>query len=41
GWMDTMFGRGGSICGFNLHSLLVAVVGAILVLGVFRLLRRE
>ncbi|MCJ8704354.1 GlsB/YeaQ/YmgE family stress response membrane protein, partial [Escherichia coli] len=27
--------------GFNLHSFLVAVVGAILVLGVFRLLRRE
>ncbi|EII7707537.1 GlsB/YeaQ/YmgE family stress response membrane protein, partial [Escherichia coli] len=26
---------------FNLHSFLVAVVGAILVLGVFRLLRRE
>ncbi|EEW0769122.1 GlsB/YeaQ/YmgE family stress response membrane protein, partial [Shigella flexneri] len=25
----------------NLHSFLVAVVGAILVLGVFRLLRRE
>ena len=32
---------GGSISGFNLHSFLVAVVGAILVLGVFRLLRRE
>ncbi|HHI5975619.1 TPA: GlsB/YeaQ/YmgE family stress response membrane protein, partial [Escherichia coli] len=26
---------------FNLHSFLVAVVGAILVLGIFRLLRRE
>ena len=32
---------GGSISGFNLHSFLVAVVGAILVLGIFRLLRRE
>ena len=41
GWLATMFGIGGSISGFNLHSFLVAVVGAILVLGVFRLLRRE
>ena len=37
GWLATMFGIGGSISGFNLHSFLVA---AILVLGVFRLLRR-
>lgn len=41
GWLATMFGLGGTISGFNLHSFLVAVVGAILVLGVFRLLRRE
>ncbi|ABB66473.1 MULTISPECIES: GlsB/YeaQ/YmgE family stress response membrane protein [Shigella] len=41
GWLATMFGIGGSISGFNLHSFLVAVVGAILVLGLFRLLRRE
>ena len=40
GWLATMFGIGGTISGFNLHSFLVAVVGAILVLGVFRLLRR-
>ncbi len=33
GWLATMFGIGGSISGFNLHSFLVAVVGAILVLG--------
>ena len=31
---------GGNISGFDLHSFLVAVVGAIVVLGVFRLLRR-
>lgn len=37
GWLATMFGIGGSISGFNLHSFLVAVVGAILVLGIFRL----
>ncbi|EBS0850114.1 GlsB/YeaQ/YmgE family stress response membrane protein [Salmonella enterica subsp. enterica serovar Carno] len=40
GWLATMFGIGGSISGFNLHSFLVAVVGAIVVLVVFRLLRR-
>ena len=41
GWLATMFGIGGSISGFNLHSFLVAVVGAILVLRICRLLRRE
>lgn len=40
GWLATMFGVGGSVSGFNLHSFLVAVVGAIVVLAVFRLLRR-
>ncbi|ABX66829.1 Transglycosylase associated protein [Salmonella enterica subsp. enterica serovar Wandsworth str. A4-580] len=40
GWLATMFGIGGSISGFNLHSFLVAVVGAIVVLVIFRLLRR-
>ncbi|EBL1036751.1 GlsB/YeaQ/YmgE family stress response membrane protein [Salmonella enterica] len=39
GWLATMFGIGGSISGFNLHSFLVAVVGAIVVLVIFRLLR--
>ncbi|ENW0883640.1 GlsB/YeaQ/YmgE family stress response membrane protein [Salmonella enterica] len=40
GWLATMFGIGGSISGFNLHSFLVAVVGEIMVLVIFRLLRR-
>lgn len=40
GWLATMFGIGGSISGFNLHSFLVAVVGAIVVQVIFRLLRR-
>ncbi|GAS59153.1 GlsB/YeaQ/YmgE family stress response membrane protein [Salmonella enterica] len=40
GWVATMFGIGGRISGFNLHSFLVAVVGAIVVLVIFRLLRR-
>ncbi len=41
GWLATTFGIGGSVTGFNLHSFLVAVVGAIVVLAVFRLIRRE
>ena len=40
GWLSTVFGVGGSVSGFNLHSFLVAVVGAIVVLAIFRLLRR-
>lgn len=40
GWLATMFGIGGSISGFDLHSFLVAVVGAIVVLVIFRFLRR-
>jgi len=40
GWLATMFGFGGDVTGFNLHSFLVAVVGAIVVLAVFRMLRR-
>ncbi|MCS2147599.1 GlsB/YeaQ/YmgE family stress response membrane protein [Scandinavium sp. H11S7] len=40
GWLATMFGIG-SVSGFNMHSFLVAVVGAIVVLVVFRLLRRN
>ncbi len=40
GWLATMFGMG-SVNGFNMHSFLVAVVGAIVVLVVFRLLRRN
>ena len=41
GCLATMFGIGGDVSGFNLHSFLVAVVGAIVVLGVFRLVRRD
>ena len=41
GWLATTFGLGGSVSGFNLQSFLVAVVGAIVVLAVFRLIRRE
>ncbi|MGS9314650.1 GlsB/YeaQ/YmgE family stress response membrane protein [Salmonella enterica subsp. enterica serovar Infantis] len=40
GWLATMVGIGGSISGFNLHSFLVAVVGACVVRVIFRLLRR-
>lgn len=40
GWLATMFGYGGDITGFNMHSFIVAVIGAIVVLAVFRLVRR-
>lgn len=40
GWLATMFGLGGDVTGFNLQSFLVAVVGAIVVLLIFRLVRR-
>ena len=40
GWLATRFNFGGDVTGFNLHSFLVAVVGAIILLSVFRLLRR-
>lgn len=40
GWLATFFHIGGDVTGFNLASFLVAVVGAIVVLAVFRMLRR-
>lgn len=39
GWIATMLGMGG-ISGFDLRSLLVAVLGAVLLLWVYRLVTR-
>lgn len=39
GWLFVLFGRSG-VSGFNLHSLIVAVVGAIVVLLVYHGIRR-
>jgi len=39
GWLFSMFGAGG-VTGLNLYSLLVAVVGAIVVLVVYHAIRR-
>jgi uncharacterized membrane protein YeaQ/YmgE (transglycosylase-associated protein family) len=39
GWVFSFFGAGG-VTGFNLYSLLVAVVGAILVLVIYHAIRR-
>jgi len=39
GWIATMFGMGG-IDGFNLGSMLVAVLGAVLLLWIYRLVTR-
>lgn len=41
GWLATFFGIGGDVTGFNLGSFMVAVVGAIVVLAVYRLVRRN
>jgi uncharacterized membrane protein YeaQ/YmgE (transglycosylase-associated protein family) len=39
GWLFNMFGASG-VTGLNLYSLLVAVVGAVVVLVVFHAIRR-
>ena len=39
GWLFSMFG-GSAVTGLNLYSLLVAVVGAIVVLVVYHAIRR-
>lgn len=41
GWLATMFGVGGHVSGFNLPSFLVAVVGAIVVLAIYRMVARR
>ncbi|UYU30446.1 GlsB/YeaQ/YmgE family stress response membrane protein [Siccibacter colletis] len=41
GWLATFFGIGGDVTGFNLGSFMVAVVGAIVVLAIYRLVRRN
>jgi uncharacterized membrane protein YeaQ/YmgE (transglycosylase-associated protein family) len=39
GWLFSMFGAGG-VTGLNIYSMLVAVVGAIVVLVVYHAIRR-
>lgn len=39
GWIATMFGMGG-IDGFNIGSMFVAVLGAVLLLAIYRLVTR-
>jgi uncharacterized membrane protein YeaQ/YmgE (transglycosylase-associated protein family) len=39
GWLFNMFGAAG-VTGFNIYSLVVAVIGAVLVLVVFHAIRR-
>jgi uncharacterized membrane protein YeaQ/YmgE (transglycosylase-associated protein family) len=39
GWLFSFFGAGG-VTGVNLYSLVVAVVGAVLVLVIFHAIRR-
>ena len=40
GWVASMFGLGG-ISGFNLWSLLIAVAGAVILLAIINLIKRN
>jgi uncharacterized membrane protein YeaQ/YmgE (transglycosylase-associated protein family) len=40
GWVFSFFGAAG-VSGFNLHSLIVAVIGAVLVLVIYHAIRRS
>ncbi|OAT31966.1 transglycosylase associated protein [Buttiauxella brennerae ATCC 51605] len=40
GWIATFLHVGGNVTGFNLPSFLVAVAGAIIVLIIYRMVRR-
>jgi uncharacterized membrane protein YeaQ/YmgE (transglycosylase-associated protein family) len=40
GWLFSMFG-GEGVSGLNLHSLIVAVIGAVVVLVVYHAIRRK
>jgi uncharacterized membrane protein YeaQ/YmgE (transglycosylase-associated protein family) len=40
GWVFSLFG-GIGVSGFNLHSLIVAVIGAVLVLVIYHAIRRK
>ncbi len=39
GWLMTFFGQGG-VSGFNIYSFLVALVGAVVLIGLVKLVRR-
>ncbi len=40
GWVFSIFG-GEGVSGFNVHSLIVAVIGAVLVLVIYHAIRRK
>ena len=40
GWLFSFFG-GAGVSGLNLHSLIVAVIGAVLVLVIYHAIRRK
>ena len=39
GWLMSFFGKSG-VSGFNLYSFLVALAGAVILIGIVKLLRR-
>jgi len=40
GFLGRLLGFDGSVSGFNLPSLIIAVIGAIVILAVYRVIRR-
>lgn len=40
GYISTFFGWGGSVTGFNLYSLIVAVLGSLLVIFIYRQIKK-
>ena len=40
GWLLTAIGVGGAVTGLNLGSLLTAFIGAVILLGLLRVIRR-
>lgn len=40
GWVLGLLGVGGEVTGFNIASILTAFIGAVILLGLLRLLRR-
>lgn len=40
GWLSKVLGLGDGISGFNMHSFIAAIIGSIVVLLVFRMIRK-
>ncbi len=41
GWVFSFFGLGGDVTGFNLYSIVVSVIGAIIVLAILGFVKKS